>query len=273
MEELRLNKYLSQMGVCSRREADRLIESGQVLVDGQTAHTGMKVDGSQKVVCAGKEVNGPGQKRDKPVLLAVNKPRGVVCTTSDKDRAVNIVEFLGYPTRVYPVGRLDKDSEGLLLMTNQGDLVNRMMRAGNAHEKEYEVRVNRPVTKKFLDGMAAGVPLEELNAVTRPCFAEKTGEKSFRIILTQGLNRQIRRMCAYFGYRVISLKRTRIMNIRLGNLQTGGFRHVTAGEWKELETQLADSVSLPGGRLGRQPERGADGEQGGETGWKSRLPE
>lgn len=241
---IRLNKYLSEMGVCSRREADRLIESGKVLVDGKPAVTGMKVEEGQSVVCDGRKVGGEaGKKKDKPVLLAVNKPRGIVCTTSDKDRAVNIVEFLNYPVRVYPIGRLDKDSEGLLLLTNQGDLVNRIMRAGNEHEKEYVVKVNKPVTKEFIQAMEEGVPI--LDTVTRPCFVEVLGKDRFRIILTQGLNRQIRRMCEHLGYRVLELKRTRIMNIQLGNLKTGDCRRVTPAEYEALLEIIKDSTNLP----------------------------
>lgn len=172
-------------GVWSRREADRLIEAGKVLVDGQTASMGMKVAPGQTVVCDGKTVGG----KDKPVFLAVNKPRGIVCTTSDKDQAENIVEFLNYPQRIYPVGRLDKDSEGLLLMTNQGDIVNKILRGGNNHEKEYAVAVNHPVTEEFLQKMREGVWIEDLAVKTKPCKAWKTGPYTFHIILTQGLNR------------------------------------------------------------------------------------
>lgn len=241
---VRLNKYLSEMGVCSRREADRLIESGKVSVDGKTAVTGMKIEEGQTVVCDGKPVGGrAGKQKDKPVMLAVNKPRGIVCTTSDKDRAENIVEFLNYPVRIYPIGRLDKDSEGLLLLTNQGDLVNRIMRAGNGHEKEYLVKVNKPVTKEFIKAMGDGVPI--LDTVTRPCFVEAVGKDRFRIILTQGLNRQIRRMCEYLGYRVLELKRTRIMNIQLGNLRTGDYRKVTPTEYETLLEIIKDSTNLP----------------------------
>lgn len=241
---VRLNKYLSEMGVCSRREADRLIESGKVSVDGKTAVTGMKIEEGQTVVCDGKPVGGQaGKQKDKPVMLAVNKPRGIVCTTSDKDRAENIVEFLNYPVRIYPIGRLDKDSEGLLLLTNQGDLVNRIMRAGNGHEKEYLVKVNKPVTKEFIKVMGDGVPI--LDTVTRPCFVEAVGKDRFRIILTQGLNRQIRRMCEYLGYRVLELKRTRIMNIQLGNLRTGDYRKVTPAEYETLLEIIKDSTNLP----------------------------
>ena len=178
MEEIRLNKYLSEMGICSRREADRLIEAGKVLVDGQTAPMGMKITPDQKVVCDGKTVgmveNGR-RKKPKPVLLMVNKPRGIVSTTSDKDRAMNIVELVKYPERVYPVGRLDKDSEGLILLTNQGDLVNKIMKASNGHEKEYVVTVDKPVTAKFIEKMSAGVYLDELDVTTRECEVRATG--------------------------------------------------------------------------------------------------
>ena len=245
MEEIRLNKYLSEMGICSRREADRLIEAGKVLVDGQTAPMGMKITPDQKVVCDGKTVgmveNGR-RKKPKPVLLMVNKPRGIVSTTSDKDRAMNIVELVKYPERVYPVGRLDKDSTGLLLLTNDGELVNKIMRAGNYHEKEYLVSVNKPVTEEFCRKMSRGVAI--LDTVTRPCKVEKTGEKSFRIILTQGLNRQIRRMCETLGYRVMTLQRVRIMNIRLGSLKEGTWRNIEGEERKELDALLSDSSSL-----------------------------
>ena len=205
-EEIRLNKYLSEAGVCSRREADRLIEAGKVTVDGVTASMGMKVVPGQQVVCDGKTVGG----KDRPVLLAVNKPRGIVCTTSDKDRAENIVEFLNYPIRVYPVGRLDKESEGLLLMTNQGEMMDQILRGRNGHEKEYQVTVDKKITGDFIRRMGAGVAI--LDTVTRPCEVEQTGEKTFRIILTQGLNRQIRRMCEVLGYQVTKLRRVRSMN-------------------------------------------------------------
>lgn len=230
--EIRLNKYLSESGVCSRREADRLIEAGKVTVDGKTAVTGMKIWPSQTVTVDGKTVGG----KDRPVLLAVNKPRGIVCTTSDKDRAENIVEFLKYPVRIYPIGRLDKDSEGLLLMTNQGELVNRILRSRYGHEKEYLVTVDKPVTKDFIEKMSRGV--EILDTCTKPCEVEKTGENSFRIILTQGLNRQIRRMCEALGFHVKTLKRIRIMNMKLGNLRTGESREITGEEWDELNRIL-----------------------------------
>lgn len=233
-ESVRLNKFLSEAGVCSRREADRLIEAGKVLVDGKRAETGMKISPSQEVK-VGKKVVSRGNEM---VLLAVNKPIGVVCTEEKKEKN-NIIRFLKYPTRVTYIGRLDKDSEGLLLMTNNGDIINKMMRAGNRHEKEYQVTVNKPLTPEFIEKMGAGVPI--LDTVTRPCKVKAVGKYKFRIILTQGLNRQIRRMCEYFGYKVTKLKRTRIMNIELGNLKTGEYRKVTAEEIGELYELIKDS--------------------------------
>ena len=189
MEEIRLNKYLSEQGVCSRREADRLIEAGKVTIDGRRAEMGEKVTGQERIICDGKPVGkAAGSKKAKPVLLVVNKPRGIVCTTSDKDRAPNVVDLIQYPARVYPVGRLDKDSEGLLLMTNQGELANEIMHAGNFHEKEYLVTVDQPFNAAFLKKMREGVELKELGVTTRPCKVEAAGVKTFRIILTQGLN-------------------------------------------------------------------------------------
>ena len=206
-QEVRLNKYLSEAGVCSRREADRLIEEGKVFVDGVRAENGRKVTDEMEITVNGKRCSR-GQKM---VLLAFHKPEGVVCTTDRRWNDVTVEDVLQYPTRVFSVGRLDKDSEGLLLLTNEGDLVNRIMKAGNYHEKEYQVTVNKPVTEEFIRGMGGGVPI--LDTVTRPCKVTKTGKNSFRIILTQGLNRQIRRMCEYFGYKVVTLKRVRIINL------------------------------------------------------------
>lgn len=240
----RLNKWLSRMGICSRREADRLIDAGRVLVEGCPAAVGQKLLPGQEVVCDGKTVSFDGGLPE-PVLLAVNKPRGIVCTTSDRDRAENIVEYLKYPERIYPVGRLDKDSEGLLLMTNQGDLVNKIMRSGNAHEKEYIVTVDRPVTEDFVSQMAKGMYLKELDTFTRRCKVLKAGEDTFSIILTQGLNRQIRRMCMACGFHVKRLVRVRIMNIELGKLKTGESRKLTEEEYRELIMLLGDSSSLP----------------------------
>lgn len=235
---MRLNKFLSDIGYCSRREADRLIESGQIYVDGIRAVVGMQVEEGQEVR-AGKKVL---TKTDRPVLLALHKPRGIECTTSKKVKN-NVIDFIHYPMRVYPVGRLDKDSEGLLLLTNQGDLVNKIMRSGNRHEKEYVVTVDKPVNERFLNAMAAPVRLKELEVTTRPCFTEQIGKYTFRIILTQGYNRQIRRMCETFGFQVKRLKRIRIMNLELGDLKPGAYREVTPGEMKELLELLKDSSS------------------------------
>ncbi len=235
MEELvRLNKFLSEAGVCSRREADRLIESGRVFVDGKRAETGMKVSGNQEVK-VGKKVVSKGNEM---VLLAVNKPVGIVCTEEKKEKK-NIIRFLDYPVRITYIGRLDKDSEGLLLMTNNGDIINKMMRAGNRHEKEYKVTVDKAVTPEFIEKMGAGVPI--LDTVTRPCKVKQIGKYKFNIILTQGLNRQIRRMCEYFGYKVTRLERVRVMNIRLGNLKPGEYRKVTEEEIQELYELIKDS--------------------------------
>lgn len=230
--EIRLNKFLSESGYCSRREADRLIEAGKVKVDGTVAFMGMKIKAGQQVEAEGTIVSG----KDRPVILLVNKPRGIVCTTSDRDRAENIVEFLDYPIRVYPVGRLDKESEGLILMTNQGELVNQILKGRYGHEKEYLVTVDRELTEQFLSKMQKGVKI--LDTVTKPCVVERIGDKAFRIILTQGLNRQIRRMCEALGYRVRSLKRVRIMNLKLGNLKTGEYREITKNEMRELQRIL-----------------------------------
>ena len=227
---IRLNKYLSESGICSRREADRLIEDGKVTVDGRTASMGMKVFTSQEITVNGKRVEG----KERPVLLAVNKPRGIVCTTSDKDRAENIVEFLKYPVRIYPVGRLDKDSEGLLLMTNQGELVNRILRGRYGHEKEYLVTVDRPVTEAFIRQMRNGV--EILGTRTKPCEAEITGERSFSIILTQGLNRQIRRMCEALGYRVETDHRSEKIGFKIRQAQLEKVPYMLVVGDKEAET-------------------------------------
>lgn len=231
---VRLNKYLSEAGICSRREADKLIEKGLVSVDGKRADTGMKVLPGQMV----KVGNKPVAREEELVVLAVNKPRGIVCTEERRERD-SIVRYLNYPTRITYVGRLDKDSEGLLIMTNNGDIINKMMRAGNRHEKEYKVTVDRPVTAEFLAKMAAGVPV--LDTVTRPCRTEQIGKYKFRIILTQGLNRQIRRMCEALGYEVKELRRTRIMNIELGALKPGQYRKLTDEELDGLYEQIKDS--------------------------------
>ena len=244
MEEIRLNKYMSEAGICSRREADRLIEKGQVLVDGVPALRGMKVRPGQRVQVGDRVIGG----KDEKVVLVVYKPVGIICT-EDRRTKNNIVRFLKYPVRVTYAGRLDKDSEGLLLMTNDGDLINRIMRGRNLHEKEYRVTVDREVTEDFIKKMSAGVHIVDeekgLDAVTRPCTVRREGKYTFSIILTQGLNRQIRRMCRACGCRVRTLKRVRIMNIRLGDLRPGEYRKVTG---EELETLRA----LAGGPTKKQ---------------------
>lgn len=237
-EALRLNKFLSEAGVCSRREADRLIEAGRVTVDGKKAETGMKITPGQEVRVDQKLV----KPEEEMIVLAVNKPRGIVCT-EEKREPDNIIRFLNYPTRITYAGRLDKDSEGLLLMTNNGDIINKMMRAGNYHEKEYLVTVDKPVTEEFLQHMARGVPI--LDTVTRPCQVKKEGKKTFRIVLTQGLNRQIRRMCEALGYKVVTLKRVRIMQIRLGDLKPGQYRPLTEQELASLDRMLEHSSNMP----------------------------
>lgn len=230
-ESVRLNKYLSEAGVCSRREADRLIESGKVTVDGVTAQMGMRVTAGQIVKVGKKTVS----KQDEMIVLAVNKPKGIVCTEDQRERD-SIIRFLNYPVRVTYAGRLDKDSRGLLLMTNNGDIINQMMRAANRHEKEYKVTVDKEITEQFIKKMSEGVPI--LDTVTRPCTVKKIGKYTFSIILTQGLNRQIRRMCAAFGYEVKDLVRIRIMNIRLGSLKEGAYRKLTDEELEELYEML-----------------------------------
>lgn len=238
MEEngVRINKYLSEAGVCSRREADRQIELGNVTIDGQVAETGARVFPGQEVCYQGKAVS----KEEEMILIAFHKPVGIVCTAEKREKN-NVIDYIRYPKRIYPIGRLDKDSEGLLLLTNNGEIVNKIMRSGNMHEKEYIVTVNRPVTDSFLHGLANGVPLVELGTTTRKCHVKRVGKKQFKIILTQGLNRQIRRMCEYFGYRVEKLVRTRIMNIELGELPVGTYRDVTGEEYRQLLSLIRDS--------------------------------
>ena len=226
-EPVRLNKYLSEAGVCSRREADRLIESGRVTVDGQRAQTGMKITPGQVVRVGKKTVS----RQDDMIVLAVNKPRGIVCTEEKREKN-SIVRFLDYPVRVTYAGRLDKDSRGLLLMTNNGDIIDRMMRGANRHEKEYKVTVDKEITEEFLKKMSEGVPI--LDTVTRPCRVSRIGKYTFSIVLTQGLNRQIRRMCEALGYEVKDLVRVRVMNIRLGSLKEGQYRKLSDEELEEL---------------------------------------
>ncbi|MBQ3036302.1 MAG: pseudouridine synthase [Lachnospiraceae bacterium] len=228
--EVRINKFLAEAGVASRRQADKLVESGQVTINGIKAKNADKVKDGDKVCVKGKQVFMQDEKH----VVAFYKPEGVTCTKQDKYAKVTIDEVFKYPLRLNYAGRLDKDSKGLLIMTNDGDLIDRMMRARNHHEKEYIVKVNNSVTDDFIHKMSKGVYLEELEVTTRPCTVTKVGEYTFRIILTQGLNRQIRRMCASLGYKVESLMRVRVMNVELGNLKPGEYRRITGEELSEL---------------------------------------
>lgn len=232
--EVRINKYLSAAGFCSRREADRLVEAGRVSIDGRIAGMGDKVSDGQKVQVDKKDISVEEEK----ILLAFNKPAGIVCTTTDSQGANNIVDYIGYNKRIYPIGRLDKDSHGLILMTNNGEIMDKILRSANGHEKEYIVEVNKDIDDEFVKNMSKGVYLEELERTTLPCRVYKDGKRKFRIILTQGLNRQIRRMCDNLGYRVVDLKRIRIMNIVLGDLKEGSYRNVTDKEYSRLLSML-----------------------------------
>ncbi len=226
----RLNKYLAECNICSRREADKLIDQGRVKVNGQKAVSGMQISGQDCVEVNGRQVKPVSSK----IVLAYNKPVGVTCTEKDKHAEKTIVEAVQYPVRLTYAGRLDKDSDGLILLTNDGELIQRMMRGANRHEKEYVVKVDREYTDDFLMKMSQGVYLKELNETTRPCSAERIGKYTFRIILTQGLNRQIRRMCESFGYKVKSLTRIRVMNIELAGLKSGTYRELKGEELASL---------------------------------------
>ena len=230
MEDIRLNKYLASCGICSRRDADKLIEQGAVTVNGQTAVQGMKVTEQDEICVRGKKVTG----RNKKVVLAYYKPAGVVCTERDIHAEKIVTEEIKYPIRVTYAGRLDKDSEGLLLMTNDGELIEAMMRGANRHEKEYIVKAEKEWTEEALSNMRRGVWLEELEVTTRPCEIEKLEPKTIRMVLTQGLNRQIRRMCKTQGYEVAALRRTRVVNIELDGLKSGEYRELTKDEMKNL---------------------------------------
>lgn len=234
----RINKYLSEAGYCSRRAADKLILAGRVTINGTTAELGSKVDLNDLVLVDGKSII---KKDDNYVYIAFNKPIGIVCTTDTKAEKDNIIDYINFPIRIFPIGRLDKPSEGLILLTNDGDIVNKILRARNNHQKEYVVRVNRPISQEFVRKMSSGVPI--LDTVTQPCTVEKLDKFTFRIILTQGLNRQIRRMCEYLGYEVTKLKRIRIMNIHL-DLPVGNWRNLTATELNQLNALLSDSSKI-----------------------------
>ena len=227
---VRINKYLAECGICSRREADKYIEQGKVKVNQKTAVSGMQVSEQDVVEFAGKVV----QPKNRKIVLAYYKPIGVTCTEKDVHADKTIVQALNYPVRLTYAGRLDKDSEGLIIMTNDGDLIQQMMKGANGHEKEYTVKVNKEITQEFLDKMSQGVFLKELAQTTRPCKLKQIGKYTFQIILTQGLNRQIRRMCQEFGYQVTSLRRDRIVNIELNGLRSGQYRELQGEELAQL---------------------------------------
>jgi 23S rRNA pseudouridine2604 synthase len=235
-EGKRINKFLSEAGHCSRRGADKLIEEGLVTINGVVPEIGTKILPGDVVMAEGKLISQ--DHNNEKVYLAFNKPIGIVCTTDTEKEQDNIIDFINYPKRIFPIGRLDKPSEGLIFMTNDGDIVNKILRARNNHEKEYLVTVNKPITTDFINSMKAGVPI--LDTVTRECFVEQIGIKKFRIILTQGLNRQIRRMCEYLDFRVMELQRIRIMNIEL-DLEEGEWRDFTAEELAELNRLCDES--------------------------------
>jgi 23S rRNA pseudouridine2604 synthase len=246
---MRLNKFISETGICSRREADKLIESGAVTVNGAVATLGTQVEDADQVSVNGK----PLGRKKQPIYIALNKPVGITCTT-ERHIDGNIIDFINHPERIFPIGRLDKDSDGLILLTNNGDIVNDILRAEHHHEKEYIVAVDRPITQEFLTGMRRGVRLAELNATTKPCVVEKIGGNTFKIILTQGLNRQIRRMCEAFGYNVRNLQRVRIMNIQLGKLKVGQWRNLTDAELQNLLPNLNNKkTSQPTNSTAKKP--------------------
>lgn len=236
MEKTRINKYLSEVGYCSRRAADKLLEEGRITINGKIPELGTKVSDEDEIFVDGKSIR---KTEEEFVYIALNKPVGIVCTTDVKREKNNIIDYISHPKRIFPVGRLDKPSEGLILLTSDGDIVNKILRAKNNHEKEYLVRVDKPITEKFLEKMRNGVPI--LDTVTRKCEVEKIDTMNFRIVLTQGLNRQIRRMCEYLGYEVKKLKRIRIMNIKL-DVPVGKWRDLTSDELSELNELLSDST-------------------------------
>jgi len=236
LEKIRINKYLSEVGFCSRRAADKLLEEGRITINGVVPEMGTKVSDEDEIFVDGKTIRKP--KDQDFVYIAFNKPVGIVCTTDTKRELNNIIEYINHPKRIFPIGRLDKPSEGLILLTSDGDIVNKILRARNNHEKEYYVRVNKPITEKFLEKMRNGVPI--LDTVTKKCEVEKIDTMNFRIVLTQGLNRQIRRMCEHLDYEVKKLKRVRIMNIKL-DLPVGKWRDLTSDEMNELNGLLEDS--------------------------------
>jgi 23S rRNA pseudouridine2604 synthase len=236
MDSISLNKYISDTGICSRREADKFIETGRVLLNGVVAIKGNRVEEGDEVLLDGK----PLRKNPKRIYIAFHKPRGLTCTTDLRDKT-NVISYINHPQRIFPIGRLDKDSEGLIFLTNDGDIVNKILRSRNGHEKEYIVVVDKELAPDFVKRMSNGIPI--LGTTTKKCMVEKKGRAIFRIILTQGLNRQIRRMCEYLGYNVVKLKRTRIMSIKLDDLAPGKWRYFSEAEMQEIETLLEESTN------------------------------
>lgn len=241
MQPKRLNKYISDSGFCSRREADALIDAGRVTINGAVPALGTKVNAGDQVSVDGKMIKAVKQDKSDRVYIAYHKPVGITCTTERKVRG-NIIDAIKYPQRIFPIGRLDKPSEGLILLTSDGDIVNKILRAENAHDKVYRVTVNKPINPRFVKRMASGIPI--LNTVTKPCEVRAVSQRSFDIVLTQGLNRQIRRMCEYLGYEVTRLVRKRIMHITLSGLSAGQWRHLTAAELQELNQAVSNSSKV-----------------------------
>ena len=235
----RLNKYISDTGLCSRREADKLIEQKRVTVNNKPPELGTKIGAGDIVKVDGKVVGAVAKDKSDRVYIVYNKPIGITCTTERHVKG-NIIDAIGHKARIFPVGRLDKPSEGLIILTSDGDIVNKILRAENAHDKEYEVTVNQPISERFVKRMSRGVPI--LGTVTKPCVVKPTGKNKFTIILTQGLNRQIRRMCEFLGYEVTKLKRTRIMHLELGSLKPGQWRNLTAQELKTMQNAVRSST-------------------------------
>jgi pseudouridine synthase len=255
---VRLNKFISDSGYCSRREADKLIDSNQVKVNGRRAELGTRIEPSDEVEVCGQQIQGSAESKSDRVYIVYNKPVGITCTTESSVKG-NIVDAIDHDERIFPIGRLDKPSEGLILLTSDGDIVNKILRAENAHEKEYLVAVNKPVTAGFIGKMSRGVPI--LDTVTKPCKVTTVGRSAFKITLTQGLNRQIRRMCEYLGYEVTQLVRLRIMNVQLGKLKPGQWRNLTRGELEQINAAIAGSKSESSGRKANA--RAPQAKQGG----------
>ena len=250
MEKTRINKYLSEVGYCSRRAADKLLEEGRIKINGKIPEMGTKVSDEDVIEVDGKPIREPQEDH---VYIAFNKPVGIVCTTDTKREKNNIIDYINHPKRIFPIGRLDKPSEGLILLTNDGDIVNKILRARNNHEKEYIVTVDKPITAEFIKKMANGVPV--LDTITKKCLVQKESEYVFKIVLTQGLNRQIRRMCEYLHYEVVKLKRTRIMNVSLKNIAVGKWRNLTKEELNEIMQMVESSSKTEEASYRDQPRR------------------